>query len=255
MNDISKWYGVLGVNLAASPKTIKAAYRELAQLWHPDCYMNDPELKARAEIEIKEINRAYTEIKAYLASSGDRAIANGSSSGYNRDSRTKVAKTVKNADFYYQQGVIFAEQQQLEEALSSFAFAIKHNSDYLEAYQYRGFILSQQGFNLRADAEFKKAHQIKLKQRVQNPSPYDVYAGKTNSVDTPDNALRKWHSIAAKDVVKSLVIGLGGCLASAGAEREIQLWQVDSGRAVGSLKGHQDLVTCLTLSTSGENLN
>ena len=38
-------------------------------------------------------------------------------------------------------------------ALDSFAQAIKRNSDYLEAYQYRGFILSKLGYKLRADAD------------------------------------------------------------------------------------------------------
>ncbi len=31
MKDISQWYGVLGVSHTASPKTIKATYRELVQ--------------------------------------------------------------------------------------------------------------------------------------------------------------------------------------------------------------------------------
>lgn len=272
MKDISQWYGVLGVNLTASPKTIKAAYRELAQLWHPDRYVDDPELQSRAEEEIKEINQAYGEIKAYLAAKIDSNFQTDTrythsskyTSKYNRHS--KINKTKQTPDYYYQQGVIFAEEQNYDDALTSFAQAIKLNADYLEAYQYRGFILSKMGFNLRADAEFKKAHQIKLRNKVKQPpkNQYAAYSERRSSGLFPDQVKVKIQTsfplqcrqtiFVANQPCKSIVVGQGGSIAGINDSREIQLWQANTGQVVGNLKGHKDRVSCLALSPSGQTL-
>lgn len=266
MKDISQWYGVLGVSLTDSPKTIKAAYRELAQLWHPDRYVDDPELQSRAEEEIKEINQAYSEIKAYLAAKIDSNFQTDTrythSSKYNRHS--KINKTKQTPDYYYQQGVIFAEEQNYNDALTSFAQAIKLNADYLEAYQYRGFILSKMGFNLRADAEFKKAHQIKLRSKVKYKQPpeyqYAAYSegrsqGQAKVKIQTSLPLQCGRTIfVTNQPCKSIVVGQGGFIAGINGSRDIQLWQASTGQAMGSLQGHKDRVSCLALSPSGQTL-
>ncbi|MEM7594171.1 MAG: DnaJ domain-containing protein [Cyanobacteria bacterium P01_A01_bin.83] len=259
MNDISQWYGVLGVSPTASPKTIKEAYRELAQLWHPDRYVDDPELKARAESEIKEINQAYSEIKAHLSAkvnAPDTVVA----------SKTKVHSIINKVqstpESYYQQGVNFAEEQRYEDALTSFAQAIKLNPNYLEAYQYRGFILGKMGFNLRADAEFKKAHQIKLKNRFKQPQKYTIYNEQhsDNATEVPLKAetslwLKCRQTILSNDKpCNSLIITQSGEIAGSNNSPEIQLWQARIGQPIGSLQGHSDRVTCLALSPSGQTL-
>ncbi|MEM9508932.1 MAG: DnaJ domain-containing protein [Cyanobacteria bacterium P01_E01_bin.35] len=258
MNDIFQWYEILGVSRTASPKTIKEAYRELAQLWHPDRYVDDPELKARAEEEIKEINQAYSEIKAYLS-----AKINGTN---NADPETKkqpnIKKTQNTPEFYYQQGVNLAEEQSYDDALTSFAQAIKLNPDYLEAYQYRGFILSKLGFNLRADAEFKRAHQIKLKSRFKQPQSVAGYSNQQldNSAQTSIKTqtsmpLQCWQTILATDrPCNNLTITQGGDIAGSNGTREILLWQANTGQPIGRLQGHSDRVSCLTLSPSGQTL-
>ena len=262
MNEISKWYGILGVSLSASPKTIKSAYRELAQLWHPDRYIGDPELTARAELEIKEINQAYSEIKAYLAKNVNSTTEEDTVKG---NYRSQVNKTRSNPEFYYQQGVVLAEQKKFEEALTSFAQAIKLNPNYVEAYQYRGFILSKQGFNFRADAEFKKAHQIKLKSKTKQPPTQqnNVYVHQQSSTFPQTQAkvktqtklpLKCRQKIAASQPLKSLVIGQGGYLAGINGAQEIQLWQINNAQPAGSLRGHSDRVSCLELSPSGQTL-
>jgi tetratricopeptide (TPR) repeat protein len=261
MNDISQWYGILGVGLNASPKAIKIAYRELAQLWHPDRYVDDPELKARAESEIKEINQAYSEIKAYLAANINSDIKSNPVKG---DRRSKISKIKSHPDFFYQQGVVLAEEQQYDDALASFAQAIKLNADYLEAYQYRGFILSKLGFNLRADVEFKKAHQIKLRSKIQSPQgkPSGIYDKQQYATSQETQAkvklqtilpLKYWQTIITAQPLKSLVISRDGYLAGASGDKEIQLWR-DNTQVIGSLKGHGDIVTCLIMSPSGQTL-
>lgn len=49
------WYAVLGVKRDASEKEIKAAYRELALIHHPDRNRHDP----AAEKKFKRVQRAY----------------------------------------------------------------------------------------------------------------------------------------------------------------------------------------------------
>ncbi|MEL7407687.1 MAG: DnaJ domain-containing protein [Cyanobacteria bacterium J06558_2] len=257
MNDISQWYGVLGVSRTASLKTIKTAYRELAQLWHPDRYIDDPELKARAEEEIKEINQAYAEIKAYLASklnTGERTESSTSSA-----QRPQVHKTQQTPQFYYQQGVNLAEAQNFEEALTSFAQAIKLNPDFLEAYQYRGFILSKMGFNLRADGEFKKAHQVKLRNRKQQPQSSANYGNQqstppeSKTIKTQTRQPIQWQdSILVSKPCENLIVTAGGEIAGSDGTRDISLWH--SSTFLGSLQGHRDRISSLILSPSGQTL-
>lgn len=55
-------YEVLGVGQNATEEQIKAAYKELAQKYHPDKYINNP-LADLAEEKMKEINEAYAAIQ------------------------------------------------------------------------------------------------------------------------------------------------------------------------------------------------
>ncbi|MFO0791016.1 MAG: DnaJ domain-containing protein [Pirellulales bacterium] len=50
---------VLGLRLGASNDDIEEAYRILAKVWHPDRYMDDPQLRPIAEANIKRINWAF----------------------------------------------------------------------------------------------------------------------------------------------------------------------------------------------------
>src|SRR5262245_611021 len=38
---------------------VRAAYRELVKVWHPDRFANDPDLRAKADRRLQDINRAY----------------------------------------------------------------------------------------------------------------------------------------------------------------------------------------------------
>jgi curved DNA-binding protein CbpA len=53
---------VLGLTRGASPDDIKEAFRDLAQVWHPDRFGHDPRLRAKAEEKFKQINAAYQEL-------------------------------------------------------------------------------------------------------------------------------------------------------------------------------------------------
>ncbi|MBN2057772.1 MAG: J domain-containing protein [Candidatus Saganbacteria bacterium] len=62
--DIEKAKNVLGLGEKASLPVIKAAYRGLAQKWHPDsCPEKD---KQHCQEKMKRINQAYETIRKYI---------------------------------------------------------------------------------------------------------------------------------------------------------------------------------------------
>ena len=54
-----RFYELLGVRPGASRQELKAAYRDLTKVWHPDRFAHDPRLQQKAEEKLKEINEAY----------------------------------------------------------------------------------------------------------------------------------------------------------------------------------------------------
>ena len=57
--DLGKAYELLGVKPGVSIRELKAAHRDLAKVWHPDRFLHDPRLQAKAQEKLKEINEAY----------------------------------------------------------------------------------------------------------------------------------------------------------------------------------------------------
>ena len=57
--DIGKCYELLGVKPGVSPAELKAAYRDMAKVWHPDRFGQDERLQQKAQEKLKEINEAY----------------------------------------------------------------------------------------------------------------------------------------------------------------------------------------------------
>ena len=57
LSKLVDYYKILGVPRSAGKTDIKKAYRQLAQVWHPDKYKGDD--RASAEKKMADINRAY----------------------------------------------------------------------------------------------------------------------------------------------------------------------------------------------------
>ncbi len=64
---MEEYYKILGVPIDAELHQVKNAYRDLAKVWHPDRFENDPRLKEKATEKLKEINKAYKEIRAHVS--------------------------------------------------------------------------------------------------------------------------------------------------------------------------------------------
>jgi len=59
VNVLARYYEVLGLEATASPEEIKEAWRDLAQVWHPDRFGDNERLRKKAQEKLKEVNEAY----------------------------------------------------------------------------------------------------------------------------------------------------------------------------------------------------
>ena len=66
MDDILKCYQVLDLHPGAAAESVRRSYISLTQVWDPAKYLNNPVLRAQAELKRKEIDDAYMAIRAFL---------------------------------------------------------------------------------------------------------------------------------------------------------------------------------------------
>ena len=55
---------LLGLQPGAAAQEIKAAYRDMAKVWHPDRFSHAPRLQEKAQNKLKEINEAYEPLRS-----------------------------------------------------------------------------------------------------------------------------------------------------------------------------------------------
>ncbi len=65
-NDNSTYYQILGLTSSASKEEIKQAYKDLLNVWNPERFNDDPQLKEKASAKIKEIDEAYEKLLVHL---------------------------------------------------------------------------------------------------------------------------------------------------------------------------------------------
>lgn len=71
----SEAWGILELEPGADKPTIRQAYLELVNVWHPDRFPGKPRLEAKAQEKLKRINAAYErlyEAAKQTAQPGDR---------------------------------------------------------------------------------------------------------------------------------------------------------------------------------------
>ncbi len=57
--DTTQAYRVLGLVPGATMDEVKTAYRDLAQVWHPDRFPDNTRLREKAQVNLQRINEAY----------------------------------------------------------------------------------------------------------------------------------------------------------------------------------------------------
>lgn len=56
-------YRILGVAPGSSKEDVRQAYRDLAQVWHPDRFSHNDRLREKAQINLGRINQAFEVLK------------------------------------------------------------------------------------------------------------------------------------------------------------------------------------------------
>lgn len=56
-------YRVLGLTPGAPKEAVHRAYRDLAQVWHPDRFAHSPRLQEKAQDNLRRINEAYEALR------------------------------------------------------------------------------------------------------------------------------------------------------------------------------------------------
>jgi preprotein translocase subunit Sec63 len=62
MDELRRYYELLEIPPGSTEAEVKRAYRELAQVWHPDRFEGKPGLQAKAHRKLQEINQAYASL-------------------------------------------------------------------------------------------------------------------------------------------------------------------------------------------------
>jgi curved DNA-binding protein CbpA len=62
MDNLNRYYEILGLRSGASLDEIKQAYKDLVNVWHPDRFGHNSRLQEKASEKLKEINLAYEEL-------------------------------------------------------------------------------------------------------------------------------------------------------------------------------------------------
>jgi hypothetical protein len=61
--DVHRAYRILGVPADATAAEVREAYRDLAQVWHPDRFQNNTRLRDKAARNLQRINEAFALVK------------------------------------------------------------------------------------------------------------------------------------------------------------------------------------------------
>ena len=62
---INQCIEILGLKPGITKEEVEQTYRDLANVWHPDRFTNNPRLQQKAEEKLKEINAAYEYIRSF----------------------------------------------------------------------------------------------------------------------------------------------------------------------------------------------
>lgn len=73
MDDLGRCYFLLGLEPGATPEQIKEAWRDLAQVWHPDRFGGNDRLQQKAQEKLKDINQAYEKLRNQQSGAASRS--------------------------------------------------------------------------------------------------------------------------------------------------------------------------------------
>lgn len=267
MDEISTYFRLLRLQPGASQQELKVAYKRLVKQWHPDRFTHDPSKAKFAEEKIKTINLAYAKLKVYLANPDRTATAT--------VSPTTVRTRAMTAKEFYDRATELAKQSKYQAATEELGRAIKKNPHYAEAYQYRGYLFSLLGFELRAQEDLKRAQSLGVR-ITQDGSEYmhkgnrpasssssakhsaqqDQAQEPTRPVSNPFVQIELEFSLAqGTEPVHGLTASSNQRIIAVGHRNgHISLWNTKNKRQFHTLVGHTGTVTGLQFSDDSQIL-
>lgn len=96
--DSTQAYRVLGLAPGATVDEVKTAYRDLAQVWHPDRFPDNNRLREKAEQNLQRINEAYALLRD-LPASAPAAVAPPIATPHDALRRAQRAPNLKHSFF------------------------------------------------------------------------------------------------------------------------------------------------------------
>ncbi|MGK7894181.1 MAG: DnaJ domain-containing protein, partial [Xenococcus sp. (in: cyanobacteria)] len=136
------YYDILKISPEATIEEIKASFRSLARQYHPDLNPDDPE----AAEYFKEISEAYDTLSDPLKRrryDRDRKLTSNNFSIQNKTS--EPINKVKNAQYYYRQGMVQGNKKQYQNAITEYSRAIALDDKFIDAYLQRSQMRHKMG--------------------------------------------------------------------------------------------------------------
>lgn len=198
MTDLDKYYLILELPQNSTREEIKRAYRKLARKWHPDNFIGNLIQQNLASEKFIKISEAY------------HILINQNENFKSENLPSEFTTNIKGdlSEYYYHLGILSAEREEWQEAITYFNYAIKINNNFTEAYFYRAVLLEKQGFNLRAEADYNKFNQLK---RKFNYKKYKGFKTKSNYQSSRVHFINNPLNIKYKSIFM-FCIGLFICL-------------------------------------------
>jgi len=110
MSDLKDALAVLELPPKTTRSEVKKAYRQLAKVWHPDRFRGDPDLQAKAEKKLKQINQAYSTVMGHLKARHQGSTHAGPSPEEERRRAAEEARRAREAQRRREQAQQRAEQ-------------------------------------------------------------------------------------------------------------------------------------------------
>lgn len=63
-DDLTRYHEILGLGPEASAQEVEEAYQDLAKIWQPERFPEEPRLQEKAQAKLKELNEAYEKLKS-----------------------------------------------------------------------------------------------------------------------------------------------------------------------------------------------
>jgi len=157
-------YETLQVHNSAEPEVIRAAYRRLARMYHPD--INPDPTAAKY---MSEINLAYELLRDSVKRAQYDRSRKGQSDSFGQkkqeQTRSGTPRPPNDANVYIDRGWSYLFQGQLEEAIEEANEAIRIDPNLARACDIRGKAYFRLGRHKEAMANLKKASQLRAEQK------------------------------------------------------------------------------------------